>query len=93
MAITGTLLCSKENPVQGRRMKTAILIIAVLADGSWQTESAYTMRSLADCEKVARHRAVIDSYPERILLCRELLTTINPPDAPATLSSPIPARD
>lgn len=84
---------SEKIPPKARSMKTAMLIIAVLADGSWQTESVHTMPSLADCEKVAHHQAVIDSYPERMLLCRELLTSTGAPETPAALSSPLPTQD
>lgn len=57
---------------------TTFLVIAVLANGGLQTESAYAMENLAECETISQHQAVIDSYPDRQMFCVETLAGTPP---------------
>lgn len=61
-------------------MKATFFVIAVLLNGSVQVESVYPMSGPLECEEVATHQAVLDSYPQRVLFC---MTDDEEPQRPA----------
>ncbi|MCC8193142.1 MAG: hypothetical protein LIP28_00630 [Deltaproteobacteria bacterium] len=61
-------------------MKTTFLIIALLVDGTMQIEQTFYMPNLDACEKVAEHQAVVTSYPDRFLYCREIAGLVHTSD-------------
>ncbi len=52
-------------------MNMTVLIIAMAVNGELHIEQAYPMENFAECESVAEHRAVLESYPERVLYCMD----------------------
>lgn len=59
-------------------MNMTVLVIAALATGALQVEAAYPMAGPMECERVAAHAALADSYPGRIFLCLDGVKKVEP---------------
>ena len=50
-------------------MNSALLVIALLNSSSITVDAVYPMENIVECEAIASHKAVAESYPDRLVFC------------------------